>query len=103
MYLMLQEHQRATLEQNVRLPETLTAAVQALQARRDEAAKSTRHGLEFEAALGEHLRGLVTAAGDIVQDTGATTGVIPNCKVGDHVITIGPEKIAAGAKGPARC
>jgi hypothetical protein len=98
MYLMLQEHQRLTLEQNVRLQETLTAAVQVLQVRREEAAKSTRHGLEFEAALGEHLRGLVTAAGDIVQDTGATTGVIPSCKVGDHVITIGPEKLAAGAR-----
>lgn len=98
MYVMLQEHQRATLEQNVRLQETLSAAVQALQARREEAAKSTRHGLEFEAALGEHLRGLVTAGGDIVQDTGATTGVIPSCKVGDHVITIGPEKLASGAR-----
>lgn len=98
MYLMLQDHQRVTLEQNVRLQETLTAAVQALQARREEAAKGTRHGLEFEAALGEHLRGMVTAAGDVVQDTGATTGVIPNCKVGDHVITLGPEKLASGAR-----
>lgn len=98
MYQMLQEHQRVTLEQNVRLQETLSAAVQALQARREEAAKSTRHGLEFEAALGEHLRSLVADAGDIVQDTGSTTGVIPSCKVGDHVITIGPEKLAAGAR-----
>src|SRR5262249_52736849 len=25
-------------------------------------------------------------------------GLKPNCKVGDHVITIGPEKVAAGAR-----
>lgn len=98
MYLMLQEHQRINVENNTRLAETLNAAVQALQARREEAAKSTRHGLEFEAALGQHLRGLAAAAGDIVEDTGATTGLIPNCKVGDHIITIGPEKAAAGAR-----
>ena len=34
----------------------------------------------------------------MVEDTGASTGLIPNCKVGDHLITIGPEKIAAGAR-----
>ncbi|MBA2962535.1 MULTISPECIES: hypothetical protein [Ramlibacter] len=98
MYLMLQEHQRINVEQNTRLAETLNAAVQALQARREESLKSTRHGLEFEAALGDHLRGLVAAGGDLAQDTGATTGLIPNCKVGDHLITIGPEKVAAGAR-----
>lgn len=57
-----------------------------------------KNGLIFEAALGEHSRVLATASGDIAQDTGATTGVIPNCKVGDHVIVFGPEKLAAGAR-----
>jgi len=98
MYRMLQEHQHAVLENQRKLAATLDAAVQALQARREEAAKGTRHGLEFEAALGDHLRGLAAAAGDIMEETGSRTGVIPNCKVGDHVITIGPEKLAAGAR-----
>jgi hypothetical protein len=98
MYKMLQEHQAAVLENQRQLAATLDAAVQALQARREEAARSTRHGVEFELALGEHLRALAMAAGDIVEDTGSTTGVIPNCKVGDHVVTIGPEKLAAGAR-----
>jgi len=98
MYLMLQEHQRVNVATAERLAESLNTAVAALQARREEAAKGTRHGLEFEAALGDHLRGLAAAAGDIVEDTGATTGLKPNCKVGDHVITIGPEKVAAGAR-----
>jgi hypothetical protein len=43
-------------------------------------------------------RALVAAGGDVVEETGASTGTIPNCKVGDHVITIGPEKLAAGAR-----
>lgn len=98
LYLMLQEHQRVNVEHNTRLAETLSAAVQALQARREEAAKGTRHGLEFEAALGQHLRSLVAAAGDVVEEAGNTTGTISHCKVGDHVITLGPEKVAAGAR-----
>ena len=98
MYAMLQEHQRITVEHNTRLQQTLTAAVQALQARREEAARGTQHGLEFEEALAASLRAQVAAGGDIVEETGASTGTIPNCKVGDHVITIGPEKLAAGAR-----
>ncbi|MDB5957904.1 hypothetical protein [Ramlibacter sp.] len=98
MYLMLQEHQRITVEHNTRLSETLNAAVQALQARREEAARGTQHGLEFEEGLARCLRELVAAGGDIVEETGASTGTIPNCKVGDHLITIGPEKLAAGAR-----
>jgi hypothetical protein len=98
MYKMLQDHQAAVLENQRQLAATLDAAVQALQARREEASRSTRHGVEFELALGDHLRTLVMAAGDVVEDTGSTTGVIPNCKVGDHVVTIGPEKLAAGAR-----
>jgi hypothetical protein len=98
MYTMLQEHQRINAENHARLAEAVSGAVALLQARKEEAARSTRHGIEFEAALGEHLRKLVAAAGDIVEDTGATTGVIDRCKVGDHVITVGPEKVAAGAR-----
>ena len=98
MVLMLQEHQRVNVETATRLAETLNAAVQALQGRREEAARGTQHGLEFEDSLAVALRELVAAGGDIVEATGAGTGTIPNCKVGDHVLTIGPEKIAAGAR-----
>jgi hypothetical protein len=85
------------LEQGTRLTEQVNAAVAVFQARKDEAARSTRHGLEFEAALGERLRELV-APGDVLEDTGSTTGVVDRCKVGDHVLTIGQEKAAAGAR-----
>jgi hypothetical protein len=95
---MLQEHQKTVLLQQRDLAARLDSVIQTMNARKDEAAKGTRHGLEFESTLGDHLRGIVQAAGDILQETGMTTGLIPNCKVGDHVITIGPEKVAAGAR-----
>ncbi|MEJ8837763.1 hypothetical protein [Ramlibacter sp. AN1133] len=96
--VMLQEHQRVNVETSTKLVDTLNAAVQAMQVRRQEAARGTQHGLEFEDSLAAALRELVAAGGDVVEQTGATTGVIPHCKVGDHVVTIGPEKIAAGAR-----
>lgn len=98
LHRMLHDNQQQMLRQQVELSSRLDTAIQTMNARREEAAKSTRHGVEFEEALGDHLRRLVQASGDIVQDTGSTTGLKPNCKVGDHVVTIGPEKVAAGAR-----
>jgi hypothetical protein len=98
LHRMLRENQETLLRQQIDLAGQLNNAIQLLAARREESAKSTRHGMEFEETLGNHLRSVVQDAGDILQDTGATTGLKPNCKVGDHVITIGPEKVAAGAR-----
>jgi len=47
--------------------------------------------------LGDHLRTIVES-GDVLQETGTTTGLTPNCKIGDFVVTIGSEKAAAGAR-----
>ena len=98
LHRMFQDHQNTMLRQHMELSARLDAAIQSMNTRREEAAKSTRHGLEFEETLGNHLRKLVAAGGDVFQETGSTTGLKPNCKVGDYVITIGPEKIAAGAR-----
>lgn len=98
LHRMLQEHQAAVLKQQLELSARLDSAIQSMSARRDEAAKSTRHGLVFEQALHEHLDRISRAAGDILQHTGATTGLIPNCKVGDYLIMLGPDKTAAGAR-----
>lgn len=98
LHAILLDHQRQNAEAMTRLGAQVESAVQLLQGKREEAARSTRHGLEFEAALGVRLRELVLAQGDLVEDTGATTGGVDRCKVGDHVITIGPEKTAAGAR-----
>jgi hypothetical protein len=95
---MLHDNHQTLLKQQMELASRLDTAIESMNARRAEAAKGTRHGLEFESALGTHLREVVQAAGDILEDTGSTTGLKPNCKVGDHVITIGPEKLATGAR-----
>src|SRR6185312_43462 len=44
------------------------------------------------------LRTVMQASGDILEETSSTTGLRPNCKVGDYVLTVGPEKVAAGAR-----
>lgn len=95
---MLEDNHKEQVAMANRLSESLNVAISQLQARREEAAKSTRHGLEFEASVGDQLRAVCEAAGDVVQDCGTTTGLIPNKKVGDFVVTIGPEKAAANAK-----
>jgi hypothetical protein len=73
------------------------ATLAALDARKQEAARSTRHGASFEEALGGLLAAEAQRFGDVYQATGATTGIIKNCKVGDHVICMGPESAAPGA------
>ena len=74
------------------------ASLATLHARKDESLKSTRHGLEFEQAVYAMLAQSGQAAGDVVQHTAGTTGLIKNCKVGDVVLTLGPEHAAAGSR-----
>lgn len=71
--------------------------LQAMQTRKEEAAKSTLHGAEFESAVGERLRSLCTPCGDILEDCGNVPGAIPRSKVGDFVMTLSPDCHAAGA------
>ena len=95
---MLTEHQRSMMRNQHELAGKLDTVLASVAVRRDESAKSTRHGVEFEEALGDHLRQEADAAGDVLQDAGTTTGLVTHCKVGDYVLTIGPEKLAAGAR-----
>jgi hypothetical protein len=98
LHRMLEQNQSTMLRQQLDLASRLDSAIQSMNARREEAAKSTRHGTEFEDILAQHLRGLVQEGGDVLQESGHSTGLKPNCKVGDYVLTIGPDKLAAGAR-----
>lgn len=69
-----------------------------MTARKQEAQKSTRHGLEFESAVFEFVNEQSQNAGDIATHTGNTTARIKNNKKGDVVIELGPESAAAGAR-----
>lgn len=75
----------------------VTALLEKLATRRDEARRSTLHGNEFEALVGEQLQANCLAGDDILDAVGETTGQIPRCKVGDYVVTLGPESAAPGA------
>lgn len=74
------------------------STLEQMQVRRREAARSTRHGMEFEYALGELLETLCRGRDDLVEACGCTTGRIPRSKKGDFVITLSPDCAAAGAR-----
>lgn len=74
------------------------ATLEASRARKEEAARSTRHGTEFEDAVCEVLGAEVRRLGDVFSPCGTTTGRIAYSKVGDAVATLGPDSAAAGAR-----
>lgn len=70
----------------------------ALQARKEEMQRSVRHGLQFENALCEHLRNLKSLYQHAVEFVGDSPGKIPRCKVGDILVQLNNDHVAAGAK-----
>jgi len=74
------------------------AALEAMKAQRKESARSTQHGNDFETTACEFIEKEVQKAGDVGTRTGATTGLIKNCKVGDLVVELGADCVAAGEK-----
>jgi hypothetical protein len=77
--------------------ERISNELSALFARRQEAQRGVQHGNEFEAAVVSSLQEMLDS-GDEIEATGNTTGEIPRSKVGDAVITLGPDCVAAGAR-----
>lgn len=65
-----------------------------LKAQRQEEARSTRHGGRFEDEMCSVLAIEAQRSGDIYEATGSSTGIIKNCKVGDCVVTLGPDSVA---------
>jgi len=61
-------------------------------------ATGTQHGFAFEFDMCMRLEVMADGANDLFDATGSTTGVVRNCKVGDAVITVGPEKFGSGKK-----
>jgi hypothetical protein len=73
------------------------AQIAALTAQRAERDRGTRHGAEFETAVGTVVAAEAQRLGDIYEATGARPGLIKNCKVGDHIVTLGPDSSAPDA------
>ncbi len=76
----------------------VSTALSAMKARREEAARSTTHGREFESVTVEFVEREATRAGDLAVATGSCTGAIKYCKVGDAVVELGPDSAAPGQK-----
>lgn len=93
--LALMEGQRKT---NQVFQEEIKLSLQEMIVRKKEAGKSTRHGLEFEEEVIQLLVQESQKTGDLTESTGSTTGRIKNCKVGDAVITLGPDTVAPGGR-----
>jgi len=91
---LLKEHQTEAEEFRSEVLEKLASMV----SRREEAMRSTRHGGEFEEEVKAFCCNESSARGDIAEDTSKTTGLIKNSKVGDLVIKLGPDNLAAGAR-----
>ncbi len=77
--------------------EVLTALA-AMQARKDERRTGVQHGRDFEGAAYTLIETACLNASDIVECVASHTGRIRNSKVGDAVITLGPDVTAAGVK-----
>jgi hypothetical protein len=74
------------------------ASLAEIRGKREEAARSTAHGKGFEGAVWEFVSREAQRSGDIPSNTGATTGAIKNCKIGDSTITLGQDTFARGEK-----
>ena len=74
------------------------SALESMKARREEADRSTRHGGEFQDAVGAVVQADAQRFGDVFTDVGDTSGSKSRCKVGDHVIALSPECAAPGAR-----
>ncbi len=76
----------------------VTAALEGMKARREEASRTTTHGHQFEDVVVGFVEHQAARAGDLTIATGNTTGEIKYCKVGDAVVELGPDCAAAGER-----
>lgn len=83
---------------NTEFQTEVRSTLAALQARREESAKSTRHGHTFEDQLGLVLAAEAQKLNDPCEATGTSKGVIKNCKIGDFVTELGRDTATPGAR-----
>lgn len=92
----------ATIEQlskgQVEFQAQVREAMARLDTRKREEARTPRHGVTFEERLGALVADEAQRVGDLYEATGDTTGVIRQCKKGDHVVELGPDSAAAHAR-----
>src|SRR3954463_3714058 len=88
---------RLLRKKNQLFQEEVKVSLAKIVTQREEAERSTRHGLVFEDAVCEFIIRQSQHAGDVATPTGHTTGLIKNCRIGDCLIELGPDSAAPGA------
>ncbi|HEY4014158.1 MAG TPA: hypothetical protein VGM06_12525 [Polyangiaceae bacterium] len=83
---------------NVEFHAQVREALARLDTRKKSDANTPRHGVTFEERLGALLSEEAQRLGDLHEATGDTTGVIKQCKKGDHVIELAADSAAAHAR-----
>jgi hypothetical protein len=84
-------------ERNSAFQQEVKTTLEVLNARKQEAARGTQHGLTFEACLSGLLLTEAQKLGDIHEQVGLTTGLIKGRKYGDVVTRMGKESAAPNA------
>lgn len=83
---------------NTSFQQEIREGVAAFTARKQEKARSTRHGDDFQDAVDQFLEHDARKRNDIIENTTNKAGSRRACKKGDFVLTVGPESVAAGAR-----
>lgn len=98
----LKEHLTAILSAQVKtnqeFQEEVKVTLAKLTQKRASDARSPEHGNIFEEAVAQFVLQFGHCCGDLAERTGATTGAIRNCKVGDAVIEVGPDAHGCGSR-----
>ncbi len=97
MVQRLERFEKAQDDRSREFEQRVSTLLERIVTRRDDARRSTLHGDEFEQRVGEQLLAYCLAADDVFDAVGDTSGVIPRSKVGDFVVTMGPDSAVAGA------
>ena len=91
---ILSEH----VEVNSKFQEEVKIALGKLITKRETEARGTQHGGNFQDAVFEMIAREAQMRGELADDSGNKTGKIKHCKVGDLVVELSPESVAAGAR-----
>jgi hypothetical protein len=84
-------------KKNQLFQEEVKVSLAKIVTQREEAERTTRHGLVFEDAVCEFIIRQSQHAGDVATPTGHTTGLMKNCRIGDCLVELGPDSAAPGA------
>jgi hypothetical protein len=87
----------ASEKKNQLFQEEVKISLAKIVTQREEADRSTRHGLVFEDAVCDFLVRQSQHAGDVATPCGHMVGRIKNCRIGDCLIELGPDSAAPGA------